>query len=342
MSTPTNFNQPTPPSNFGPGNGGGDNSKRMLTMAGVAIALLLGAVIFLMVSKYKTSQQLEATTTELTNERDAMAKLNATYEETVAQLEAEKGKNAELDATINKQLEELNANKAQVEQLIKEKKDYRAALANMERKQKEYLVQIDELKVKVGLLTEENTKLSSENENLSTTLTDTKTRLEEESTAKAALISEKTQLETERVGLSKKVDIASAIKVSNIEVKTVSVSSSGKEREKSRAKKVDKIKICFQTEANEVVPAGQEVFYLRVIDPTGAPLAIESLGSGIERDKKADAEFRYTTTATCEYSNSETNVCGYWQPGQDFIKGNYNVEIFNKGYLVGKGTFKLK
>ena len=39
MSTPANFNQPNPTPNFG---SNPDNSKRLLTMAGIAIAVLLG------------------------------------------------------------------------------------------------------------------------------------------------------------------------------------------------------------------------------------------------------------------------------------------------------------
>ena len=161
------------------------------------------------------------------------------------------------------------------------------------------------------------------------------------STAKASLISEKTQLEGERQVLSKKVDIASAIRVRNVTVKAIDVRGS-KEKSKNKAKKVDKLNICFMTEANEVAPAGEETFYLRIVDPTGTPLAIESLGSGVSTDKRSSNEFRYTTTATTNYSNGETEVCGAWQPGQNFVKGKYSVEVFNKGYLVGTGAFNLK
>lgn len=333
MSTPTNFNQPSTPNYDNPNNS--DNSKRMLTLAGIAIAVLLGACIFLLVGKYRTSQQLDTTQTELNTQNEALDKLNASYNETVAQLESEKGKNAELDAKINEQLQQLESNKNQISQMIKEKKDYRAALASFERQKKEYVAQIDELKQKVGVLTDENTRMGGEIQNLNSSLTETQTKLAEEGTAKAALISEKTQL-------AKKVDIASAVKVMNVQVSSVQVKKSGKEKEKSKAKNVDKLKICFRTEANEVVPAGEEVFQIRIIDPTGTPLADESLGSGVAQDKKTESDVRYTTTATTSYSNSETDVCGYWQPGQNFAKGTYNVEVYNKGYLVGKGNFKLK
>jgi regulator of replication initiation timing len=338
MSTPTNFNQPTP--NYG--NNEGNNQKRMTTIMGVAIAALLGLCVFLLVSKYNTSKELDATTMELTQQKEAFTELDTRYNDAVAQLEQQKGINAELDAKINEQLQQLEASKNEIAGLIRSNKDYKGAMASLERQKNQYLAEIDDLKKQVGILTENVNTLTTEKEQLTTSLNETSTKLQEESTAKAALISEKTQLETERTALAKKVDIASAIRVKNVTVKSVDVRSNGKEKSKSRAGKVDKLNICFTTEPNEVVPSGEETFQIRIVDPTGAPLAIESLGSGVSMDKKAEAEVRYTTVATCQYDNGETNVCGAWQPGQNFAKGKYTVEIYNKGYLVGTGAFNLK
>ena len=339
MSTPANFNQPNPTPNFG---SNPDNSKRLLTMAGIAIAVLLGLSIFLMVGKYKSGQQLEATSLELNEQKQAFAELDTKYNDAVAQLEQQKGLNAQLDEKINQQLQQLEQNKTQIEQMIREKRDFKSALARLESQKQQYLAEIEKLKEEKGILVAKNDSLTTTNQTLSSSLSETQSRLSEESTAKAALISEKTQLETERQALTKKVDIASAIRVKNITIKAVDVRSSGKEKAKTRASKVDKLNICFVTEPNEVVPAGEETFYLTVIDPTGSTLAIESLGSGIAQDKRNEQEFRYTTTATCHYENGETNVCGAWQPGQNFVKGKYEVKIFNKGFLVGTGSFNLK
>jgi hypothetical protein len=203
-------------------------------------------------------------------------------------------------------------------------------------------MEVAKLKEEVAALGASVKDLTGKNEGLTQDLTSTKTKLEEESTAKAALISEKTVLEGTNKQLGKKVDIASAIKVNAIEVKPVMVKSSGKEKTKSRASRVDKVNICFNADANDVVEAGEEIFYIRIVDPTGVPLAIESLGSGVAQNKKTEGDFRYTTTAKTNYANAPTNVCGAWLPGVDFMKGEYQVEVYNKGFLVGNTKFKLK
>ncbi len=342
MNAPSNFNQPNTPQ-FGDNKN--DSTKRMLTIAAVAIALLLGTNIFQLVRGYQLGQKNDTVVRELDTKEQALAELETRFNDASQQLEQLKGSNAELNAKIDEQVKQLEEQKGQIAAGIKATGDLKRARAEINSlvKQKDaFVVELADLKEKVASLTTVNTKLTTDNQQLSSNLNDTKSKLDEESTAKAALISEKTKLESTNQVLGKKVDVASAIKVSNVVVKPVAIKSSGKEKEKKSASKVQKLNICFTTEANDVADAGEEKFHIRIIDPTGAPLAIESLGSGVDRDKKKDSEFRYTCIATSNYTNSVTEVCGFWQPGQGFMKGKYGVEVYNKGYLVGTGEFKLK
>ena len=96
------------------------------------------------------------------------------------------------------------------------------------------------------------------------------------------------------------------------------------------------------TETNVIAPAGDERFYVRIIDPVGETMAVESLGSGIIEDKMSGAKVRYTQSGTLDYKNDDATGCIDWKPNYSFIKGNHTVEIYNKGYKVGKGDFTLK
>lgn len=105
---------------------------------------------------------------------------------------------------------------------------------------------------------------------------------------------------------------------------------------------VNQIQVCFKTTENEVTEKGVEIFYIRIINPIGEILAIESLGSGIFINKYKDEEMRFTMSKEISYDNQINEVCAFWFPGQDFIKGTYNVEIYNKGHLSGTNGFKLR
>lgn len=156
----------------------------------------------------------------------------------------------------------------------------------------------------------------------------------EEKTSKPLTTPEKSQREGE------KEETGPIIEVSNISVETFEVQADGKEVKRSRASKIEKLKICFIPERNTTT-SNKEIFYIRVTDPTGSTLAQESLGSGIALDKRTGWEFRYTVKATCNKLDGKTPVCGTYAPGNVFVKGKYQVEVYNKGYLVGESSFNL-
>ena len=119
------------------------------------------------------------------------------------------------------------------------------------------------------------------------------------------------------------------------------VRKSGKTSEKESAKRVDQLKICFTTIANDVVQPGKEKFYIRVINPKGETLAIDDLGSGTTVDKNGQ-EVRFTQVQEYDYANDETQLCFIWKPNMAFQGGKYKVEIYNKGFFAGSDDFELK
>jgi len=87
---------------------------------------------------------------------------------------------------------------------------------------------------------------------------------------------------------------------------------------------------------------GNEAFYIRVINPIGETMAIEELGSGTLKLTKSKEQIRYTQRADIEYESNQENVCVVWEPNTQFSKGIYEVQVYNKGFLAGTGSFQLK
>ena len=80
---------------------------------------------------------------------------------------------------------------------------------------------------------------------------------------------------------------------------------------------------------------------VRLISPVGETLAIEELGSGVMETSNGE-QMRYTAVKEYDYNNDEATLCMIWAPNVAFQAGDYQVEIYNKGYLTGEGTFNLK
>jgi hypothetical protein len=67
------------------------------------------------------------------------------------------------------------------------------------------------------------------------------------------------------------------------------------------------------------------------------------MGSGMITNKKTGEEIRFTQIEELDYSNGEAQSCMVWAPTTpSFQKGNYTIEVYNKGYLAGTGTMNLK
>jgi regulator of replication initiation timing len=320
------FNQNKPNQNF-------------IAIAAVIGVILLGIIGYFAYQNSKTNQQLETTMSELDETTKLKAELEAQYNQALTDLEAQKTTNQELNAVIDQQKADLEQQKNKIAGLLKNKGSLdkaRVEIDNLKSQVSQYMAQLDKLKAENEALAGENATLASEKEQLAANLQSKSVENEELSSSKAQLVSEKQ-------ALSDKVNVASAIKMKSVSAVGQKVKGSGKVKDEDSAKSVEQIKVCFTTVENEVVKAGSEKFYVRIINPLGETLAIEDMGSGMLTNKKTGEEVRYTKMEELDYSNNEAQSCVVWAPtNASFAKGEYQIEVYNKGFQVGTTKLKLK
>ncbi|MBK7805627.1 MAG: hypothetical protein WAT37_11475 [Saprospiraceae bacterium] len=303
----------------------------------VIIALLgLNAYQWYVNSKLSGANQVQET--EMMELQKVQAELDQDYQAALESLEEMRGDNAQLNALIDSQKGELKTQKDKINNLIWTKKELDKAkteLKSLNANVAKYLADIQQLR-------EENKILSDNNSQLTL-------RVEEEIKAKDEVIQAKNALSEEKENLSKsnaalgtKVDMANAIKINFMEVKGYEIKDDGKLKEKSKAKDVEMLRVCFLTETNMVTGSGQKKFFIRIINPQGETIAIEDSGSGVLTNKLDNSQVRYTTSGEITYKNEDTNACIDWTLSEKLMKGDYKIEMFNNGFLVGKGQFKLK
>lgn len=317
-------------------------------LVALAIAAIIGLLCFsgYLLWKNKNLQQVSENQSMQIDESEKLkAELEKQYYESLSELEEMRGNNDELNALIEKQKDELKEKKNQIYRLLKSKNalaDARTEMTAMRVQLDQYVSELNQLKQQNVELTAKTVKLEKNNESLRNDLTskiEENTQLE---TARATLVSEKETLTTKAVSLGEKVSVASVVKISNVEVTGWKIKNNGKAVKKKYAKNIERLEMCFSTIDNTVVPAGEENFFIRIINPLGETLAVEELGSGELTEKLNDQPIRYTKTATIDYQNDRGDFCTTWEPNLSFSKGNYSVEIYNKGYLAGTGEFMLK
>jgi len=318
-----------------------NNTKSKQNFTAIAIAIILalaGLNGYQWYSNSKLSKNNEIKQSEVIELQKLNAELDQDYQTAVESLEEMRGDNQQLNSLIDAQKAELTAQKNKINDLIWSKKELDKAkveIKNLNANVAKYLSEIKELKEKNQILTDENVQLTA-------TVDEAKKTNEEILTAKAALSKEKDELSKSNQALGSKVDMANAIKINFLEVKGDETGRKGKLNETSRAKNVNVLRVCFITETNMVTSSGQKRFYARVIKPTGETVAVDDSGSGVLTNKLDNTQVRYTTSGDITYNNEDTNACIDWNVTEALVKGTYQIEMYNNGYPVGKGSFKLK
>ena len=264
-----------------------------------------------MVSSAELKKDLEGQLEKIRSERDDFKGLSAEKEEEI------KKKDAELEARAQKIALLLKDNKMTYNQYIDAKDEidkwkYDAGVFMKERDQ----------------LREENKKLSAENKDLNAEVTKNKKDID--------------HLTDENITFKNKVALGEQLKAPNMQITGIRMRSSGKEKETNRATQIEKIKICFDVPENHVADNGNRDIYIKVNDPSGQPVVIQSLGSGTFT--YLGAESSYTTKDQIFYDNAPKNFCIYWGFAKDahLKEGTYTIELYTEGYKMGEKNFTVK
>ncbi|MCO5231079.1 MAG: hypothetical protein M9958_07985 [Chitinophagales bacterium] len=301
----------------------------------VLILLLLGGLVFTNLKLKKSTETIRVTTTELENTENLKAELDKEYQKALDDLEVLNIEKAGVDSLLNERVRDLEMKKKQISELIKSgqtnKADLDKARLMIKQLQDERLV----FQTKIDSLVKLNTELNVANVDLTT-------QRDQLTETVATVNNEKTKVEEENSKLKSTVNKAKILTTSNIKVIPTKSGKRDKEVEVKRAKDTDALKICFDLLVNRVAPAGETEMALRIINPSGATIQIEELGSGNLTDATTGNSIPYTYLIRPDYQNEAKTVCSIWNQSYNFSPGNYSVEIYQSGLLIGQGNFSLK
>lgn len=290
-----------------------ESNKGLKIATGILAVLLIGSVGY----NIKQNSDLGKTQTELTQ-------TTSDKENVIADLEALK---ATYDAAIaeNTSLsDELKAERQKVVELLEEVKKQKATTASLSGYKKRY----QELEAKMNSLILENEQLKADNEGLVKMVDSTNVVLFEEREYTQQLLGQNDEL-------SKKVDIASKLTISDLKTGAYKVKNSGKEVATERARRADILKIEFTIAENKIAKTGDKNYYVQVIDGKNNVLG--------ERQtvQFGEQSLTYSFISTIDYNNSKVKVSENLK-GDDFEKGLYHVYVYDGNELVASQSFTLK
>ena len=138
--------------------------------------------------------------------------------------------------------------------------------------------------------------------------------------------------------LEKKVDIASTLNASNIVITPINVKNNGKEKVSTTAKRVDKFVVSFDVD-NRIIQTGTTDVYVVVLGPDG-----KAINTGAETfTTREEVAMPFTAKMPVDLETAKKNNVEFaFVPGINFLQGNYTVQIYQNGFLIGQGIRELK
>lgn len=278
---------------------------------GILLALFLSTAFY--TSKlYNEKKENEAT---LTREKEqVMADLSSMakqYDVVIGENEAANQNLVEARERIQGLMDSLKISQNSVNSLWRYKKKFLA------------------LQEEMDVLLEENDKLKVENSLLASTLDSTTVQLAERAVFTDSLLVQNTQL-------AEVVENAAVLQTVGLKGFGVIERSSGKLIPTERAKRSDKIRVCYTVAKNALVGAGDKELYIQVLDPLNNVLGAN------EQIQFDDTVLNYSLVSKFNYENRNLNICEFVAPNDEFEKGRYIVNVFNERELISTSEFTMK
>ena len=147
------------------------------------------------------------------------------------------------------------------------------------------------------------------------------------------------EFKEENKALQQKVEMGAVLQAGNLTVNAIRVRSSGTQSETTRASKANMIKSCFTLIENKLAKPGDKTIYLRVLNSDGKLLPAEESMSSNNSKKEA---IEMSSKRVINYQNQNTDICVFYEMINQIPAGNYSIELYNEGYLIGSSSFALR
>ncbi len=287
--------------------------------SGLKVGLVILLVLFLVTAFYTSKLYSEKQENEkllMSEKQQVMNDLNnmaKDYDEAIA------------ESALKNQ--DLVAARDRIQGLMDSLKVSQNSVGSLWNYKKKYLALQEEMDV----LLVENDRLKGENQYLASSLDSTQTQLAERTMFTDSLLVQNTQLSTV-------VKDAAALQTVGLVGMGVIERNNGKQIPTERARRSDKLKICFTVAKNTLTESGDKELYVQVIDPSNNVLGSNAQ---VEFDEQV---LNYSLISRFNYENRNLNICEYIDELEDskFEEGRYTVNVFNDKALISSSEFELR
>lgn len=290
-----------------------NNNRSLKVILSIAILLLVGTAFY----SYSLYNESANTKKQLTEEKELVLKdlnnMAAQFDVAIAENEVANEKLVDARERIKGLMDSLKVSENTVRSLWRYKKKFIALQSEME------------------VILAENDSLKVENVLLASSLDSTRLELEVSNTFNDSLLVQNSEL-------ADIVENAAVLGAAKLRGEGVLVRTSGKVIPMERARRTDKIRVCYTVPKNNLVEQGDKEFFVQVLDPQSNVLGLN------EQIQFDNIVLNYSLISKFNYEARDLDICEFIEArGADkFGTGRYIVNIFDQKSLVSTTEFELK
>jgi hypothetical protein len=318
-----------PPSESTPSTNPREQKKDWRTLLSIPLIIaLLATWGYIIWDKSKTkdeNQKKDVQYSAVISEKDTLQSL---LEEATMRYDILKTTNAKNDSTITSKDRNIAAKKAQIQSILSKQHATAAELKQAKEMIASLNTDIADYKAQVELLKGQNVVLTQEKE----TITKERNKVKQDYDSAKTVIKQREDI----------IDVGSTLHAANFTILGIDDKRNGKEKETTKAKKVDKIRISFDLDENRIATSGTKDLYILVTSPDGKPVAVEALGSGMFTTREGEQK-SYTQKISVNYNQGQKQRVSFdWKQNSPYMTGDYKIEVYHNGFKIGEGTRHFK
>ena len=254
--------------------------------------------------------------------------------------------NQEAEKALRDSLQsQVNASNAKADQLSTEKMNLDSMI-----RQKD--AEIIKLKGEISHLGKRNKTLEAKLKKDTEFINSLKAQLSDKARAYAEslglLQADKDNLTQQNADLMKKYnalrELGAVLNASNFRLEPIHLKRHGKkEKETTKARKVDVFRIVFDIDENRIAEDGLKKLYAVITDPDGKLLSnTESVSGMIKTSIGTTIIYSVLKEIQLRQNEAMKNVTIDWTQDEDYKKGEYTIAVYNGGYRIGGGKVTLR
>ncbi|MDR2475927.1 MAG: hypothetical protein LBD45_08735 [Bacteroidales bacterium] len=290
-----------------------------IAIASIFILIVGGLIFYFFQTVYPKLQEQAEIIGEMSEIMDAQKEsLEENYQNLLSEYSTYK-----IDSQNDSLLYLLDAEKAKVQRLLEELRTVKSTNA---RRIKELTKELETLRIVMRSYVAQIDSLNQANQTLR--------QQNREVTQKYAQATQTvSRLSQEKETLTEKVVLASKLSATGISV--IPVNKKGKTEKK--VKNITQITICFTITKNITAETGEKAIYVRIAKPDD-DILIKNPGNLFRYENKS---IPFSIRKIVEYEGEDLQTCVYWQVEEFLFSGNYRVDIFTDGNLIGSKGFVI-